>query len=223
MTNPGPPVRVVLVEDDPDYRDGLGVLFARAPGYVVATTFTDGAELAEAAGAGAAAGWDLVLMDIDMPRLDGIAATARLRELGAASAIVVLTVFEDAPTVVRAICAGVDGYLLKRTPPDELLVQCGHVLAGGSPLSAAVARTVLGALRAAAPRTPAGALPPSLSPREHQVLAGLVAGRSYKQVAAGLDIGIDTVRTYIRSLYRKLRVNSVAEAVTRALRDGLVA
>jgi DNA-binding CsgD family transcriptional regulator len=80
---------------------------------------------------------------------------------------------------------------------------------------------VLGALRVAAPRSASGP-PAGLSPREHQVLGRLVEGRSYKQVAADLEVGIDTVRTYVRSLYRKLQVHSVSEAVSRALRDGLV-
>jgi DNA-binding NarL/FixJ family response regulator len=214
-------IRVAIVEDDPDYRAGLGMLFEHTPGHTLAAVFPDAADAVAAAEDGAVVGWDLVLMDIEMPRMDGITATARLRALRADLAIVMLTVFEDPPTVVRAICAGADGYLLKRTPHDELLAHVGHVMAGGSPLSAAVARTVLGALRVAAPRSASGP-PAGLSPREHQVLGRLVEGRSYKQVAADLEVGIDTVRTYVRSLYRKLQVHSVAEAVSKALRDGLV-
>jgi DNA-binding NarL/FixJ family response regulator len=152
--------------------------------------------------------------------MDGVEAATRLRAIAPHLSIVMLTVFEDPPTIVRAICAGADGYLLKRTPHDELLAQCALVLAGGSPLTGAVARTVVGALRAAAPKLSADA--PALSTRERQVLTGLVDGRSYKQVAADLGVGIDTVRTYVRSLYKKLRVHSVAEAVSRALRDGMV-
>jgi DNA-binding NarL/FixJ family response regulator len=220
MPRSSPAVRVVVVEDDPDYRAGLELLFEHAPGHAMAAVFPDAADAVAAAERGDAASWDLVLMDLEMPRMDGITATTRLRAIAPELAIVVVTVFEDPPTVVRAICAGADGYLLKRTPHDELLIQLGHVLAGGSPLSAAVARTVLGALRAATPHLPARA--PALAPREQEVLARLVAGRSYKQVAADLDIGIDTVRTYVRSLYKKLRVNSVAQAVSRALREGLV-
>jgi len=215
-------VRVAVVEDDPDYRTGLSLLFEHTPGHHLAAVFSDAADAVAAAEDGAVAGWDLVLMDIEMPRMDGITAAARLRALRADLAIVMLTVFEDPPTVVRAICAGADGYLLKRTPHDELLVHVGHVIAGGSPLSAAVARTVLGALRVTAPRAPAAGPPAGLSPREHQVLCRLVDGRSYKQVAADLEVGLDTVRTYVRSLYRKLQVHSVAEAVSKALRDGLV-
>ena len=215
-------VRVAIVEDDPDYRAGLALLFEHTPGHALAGVFSDAADAVAAAEDGAIAGWDLVLMDIEMPRMDGITGAARLRALRADLAIVMLTVFEDPPTVVRAICAGADGYLLKRTPHDELLVHVGHVIAGGSPLSAAVARTVLGALRVATPRPTDAAPPAGLSPREHQVLCRLVDGRSYKQVAADLDVGIDTVRTYVRSLYRKLQVHSVAEAVSKALRDGLV-
>jgi two-component system, NarL family, nitrate/nitrite response regulator NarL len=216
-------VGVAIVEDDDAYRTGLGLLVQHTPGYVLAAEFGDAADAVAAAEAGAAAAWDLVLMDLEMPRMDGIAGVARLRALRSELSIVVLTVFEEPSTVVRAICAGADGYLLKRTANDDILAQMSQVLTGGSPLSAAVARTVLAALRAAAPRTAAAAPVPLLSRREHSVLCGLVDGRSYKQVAADLGIGIDTVRTYVRSLYRKLRVHSVSEAVTRALREGLVA
>jgi len=138
----------------------------------------------------------------------------------------VLTVFEDRASIVEAICAGADGYLLKRTPADALLLQLAAVVAGGSPLSAAVARTVLDVVR----HVNAGSLtfPPSvgdpvqLTEREREVLGCLVRGLGYKAVAHALGISIDTVRTHIRGVYRKLQVHSVAEAVSRALRSGIV-
>jgi DNA-binding NarL/FixJ family response regulator len=212
-------VRVAIVEDDPDYRASLALLFENTAGFALAAAFPD----AEQALAADPAAWNLVLMDLDLPGIDGTAATRQLRARRPELPIVVLTAFEEPARVVGAICAGVDGYLLKRLSHGELLQQLGVVLAGGSPLSGAVARTVLAALRTTAPRATPAAPPADLSPREYQVLTGLVDGRAYKQIAADLDVSIDTVRTYIRSLYRKLRVNSVSEAVAKALRHGLTA
>jgi DNA-binding NarL/FixJ family response regulator len=212
-------VRVAVVEDDPDYRASLALLFENTPGFALAGAFP----AAEAALAADPGGWDLVLMDLDLPGMDGTAATQRLRAVRPELPIVVLTVFEEPARVVGAICAGADGYLLKRSPHGELIQQLGVVLAGGAPLSGAVARTVLGALRATAPRATPAEPPADLSPREYQVLTGLVDGRAYKQIAGDLDVSIDTIRTYVRSLYKKLRVHSVSEAVAKALRHGLTA
>lgn len=214
-----PPLRVAIVEDDARYRDSLALLVSTVPGFTLAATF---------AGAGAftpgeACAWDLVLMDIHLGDGDGIELTRALKAAGARPWVVMLTAFEDPPTILAAICAGADGYVLKRTPPAELVAQLLQITAGGAPLTAGVARTLLGIVRQAPPPARAPADPPlALSPREHEVLRQLVDGRSYKQVAAELDIGLDTVRGYIKTLYRKLQVHSVAEAVGRALREGLV-
>lgn len=220
MTSAAAPVPVVLVEDDRRYRESLELLFSHAPGFTLAAAFEDAEDAALAAERGEAADWRLVFMDVEMPRLDGIAGTARLKASAPHVSVVMLTVYEEPATIVRAICAGADGYLLKRAPPAELLADARVVLAGGSPLTGGVARTVLEMVRASPPRARRPGI--DLSSRESEVLGRLVEGRSYKQVAADLEIGIDTVRTYIRSLYRKLQVHSAAEAVSRALRDGLV-
>ncbi len=141
--------------------------------------------------------------------------------------MVVLTVFEEPATVLEAICAGADGYMLKRVPPDELLEQVRAVVAGGSPITAGVARTVLALLRRMGSEAPPARVPASpsrltLSDREQEVLRGLVQGMAYKQVAERMQLSIDTVRSHVRSVYRKLQVHNVAEAVGRAIREGLV-
>ena len=214
------PVPVVIVEDDRGYRDSLELLFAHSPGFRVAAVYEDAEDAVAAARAGGAAGWGLALMDLQMQRLGGIEGTRQLKGVASHLSVIVLTVFEDPATIVQAICAGADGYLLKKTPPAELIASCAQVLRGGAPLTNQVARIVLDVVRGQVPRR--STVDVGLSPREHEVLAQLVEGRSYKQVAAELGIGIDTVRTYIRSLYKKLQVHSVAEAVSRALREGLV-
>jgi DNA-binding NarL/FixJ family response regulator len=223
------PVRVVAVEDDARFRASLEVLFRHTPDFELVGSYAmPAAALAalDATRRDAGPPWGLVLMDLDLPGMTGIECTRRIKtELGDVR-VVVLTVFEDRDSIVEAICAGADGYLLKRTPSDELLAQLRSVMAGGSPLSGGVARTVLELVRrvntagdaASAPHS----LPVELTPRERDVLNCLVQGMSYKAVSASLDVSIDTVRTHIRAVYRKLQVNSVAEAVGRALREKLV-
>lgn len=229
-------IRVVAIEDDGRYRASLEMLLRYAEDFELVRAF-DAADhaLAEAEallGQGEEPGWELVVMDLDLPRLGGVECTRRLKELLPETTIVVLTVFEDRAAVLDAICAGADGYLLKHTPADQLLAQLRAVVAGGSPLSAGVARTVLDLVRhldAADGRriepddgAPAAAARLDLSERELEVLRCLVRGLAYKQVAAHLDISIHTVRNHIRSIYGKLRVRNVAGAVGRALKEGLV-
>jgi DNA-binding NarL/FixJ family response regulator len=232
---PARAVRIANVEDDPRYRESLVRVFEAARGFALAGTFGAAEPALEAAGRGAE--WDLVVMDIGLPGMGGIEATRRLKRVRPALAVVMLTVFEDPPTILEAICAGADGYTLKKTPAPELLELLRSVAEGGAPLTPGVARQVLGLVRAgrlkAAPApttapTAATGLPdadePSvaLTPREQDVLRALTRGLSYKQVAGELALSIDTVRTHIRALYKKLQVHSVAEAVGRALREGIV-
>jgi DNA-binding NarL/FixJ family response regulator len=166
-------------------------------------------------------------MDLELPGMDGIEATRRLGQLRPDATVVVLTVFEAPDTVLEAICAGAVGYLEKRLPPGEILAELRSVMAGGSPLSPGIARTVLGLLRRFRDEpgaSPSGSGPSrlGLTDREHEVLRCLVEGLPYKQVAAELGISHNTVRTHVRSVYDKLQVQNVAQAVSRALREGLV-
>lgn len=207
-----------VVEDDAGYRASLTTLLARTPGTRVAAAFRTGEELLDALATPAAAAWTLVLMDIELPGMSGIEALRRARARRADLAVVMLTAFEDPALIVEAICAGADGYLLKRTSPRELIAQLAVITEGGAPLTAGVARTLLDVVRDRA--VPPADLPP-LTSREREVLVGLVRGGSYKIIAADLGIGVETVRTHIKALYRKLQVSNVAAAVSRAVKAGL--
>ncbi len=221
------PVRVVTIEDDARYRASLEKLLDHATSFTIAGSFPDPAAalatIARAQRTGADhAVPDLVLMDLELPGMTGIECTRRIKTILPEVAVVVLTVFEDRARLVEAISAGADGYLLKRVPAQDLLAQLRSVMAGGSPLSAGVARTVLEIVRQLGPAAAGSPDEVELTPREREVLSCLVQGMSYKAVARVLDISIDTVRSHIRAVYRKLQVNNVAEAVGRALRERLV-
>lgn len=224
------PTRVVTIEDDSRYRASLEVLLRHSEEFVLAGSFSSPAAALEiihsSVSTGGAPAWDLVLMDLDMPGMSGVEGTRRLKALLPDVLVVVLTVFEDRISIVDAICAGADGYLLKRISADRLLEQLRGVIRGGSPLSAGVARTVLDVVRQiegqTAPGGGAGRDAMDLTEREREVLSCLVNGLSYKAAARSLDISVDTVRSHIRNIYRKLQVHSVGEAVGRALRNGLI-
>ncbi len=221
-------LRVVVVEDDPRFRVSLETLLSHAEGFRLAGSF--GAALAlvseadRAASSGAEVAWDLVLMDLQLPGMDGVEATRRLKRLHPGIPVVVLTVFEEPATILDAIRAGADGYLLKRTSVPEMLEQLRSVAQGGASLTSRVARTVLELLRSGppdlgrrGPRSPGL----KLTERERDVLRCLVEGLSYKEVAAELSISFGTVCSHVKSVYRKLQVHNVAEATSRAIRERL--
>lgn len=224
------PLRIALIEDDARYRNSLEQLFSRAPGFTLAASFplavTAVREAEEGAGAGKPPPWDLAVMDIEMPVMNGIEAARRLKNVLPGLKVVVLTVFEQPATILQAICAGADGYMLKKSRAGELIDGLRAVAEGGAPLTPNVARTVLDLMREARPAAGgvdgAGPTRLDLTEREQQVLRALVEGLSYKQIADILGISLGTVRTHITSIYRKLQVHSVAEAVSRALRERLV-
>ena len=224
---------VVILEDDPRYRHSLETLFSNTSGFRLGASFGSAHamldELENRARAGQHPPWQLALVDIELPGMNGIEATRHLKKHLPALIVVMLTVFEEPAIILEAITAGADGYLLKKTSAPDLLAQLNAIASGGSPLTPDVARTVLSLLRDKTPKRISGQFFRNASPtkldlteREHAVLQALVKGLSYKQVGFQLNISIDTVRTHIRAVYRKLQVHSVAEAVARAIREKLV-
>lgn len=226
-------LNIVIIEDDSRYRHSLETLFSNTPGFRLGASFGSAyallKELESLQRAGREPSWRLALVDIELPGMNGIAATRHLKKRLPDLTVVMLTIFEEPAVVLEAITSGADGYLLKKTPAPELLAQLKAIASGGSPLTPDVARTVLSLLRENTPKRLAGKFFNAASPtkldlteREHAVLEGLVKGLSYKQVGTKLNVSIDTVRTHIRGVYRKLQVHSVAEAVARAIREKLV-
>jgi DNA-binding NarL/FixJ family response regulator len=221
--------RVAIVEDHPEFRETLREFFAHLPDFEPVASF-GGAEpaLEEArvrSASRAGLEWDLLLMDVELPRMNGIEATRRMREIAPDLPIVLLTVFESPKVILDAIAAGVSGYLLKKTGARELTACLRSVLEGGAPLSPAVAATLLEFVRTSqAPGIAAAADPRrlDLTPREIDVLRCLANGRTYAASAAQLGISESTVRVHVRGIYRKLQVHSVAAAVRIAIESGMV-
>lgn len=212
--------RIALLEDDPRYRAGLAELLSAEPGFEVVAVFGAVKPFLDAVHADEAP-WDLVISDLGLPDGTGVEAIREVKRAAPTVTAVAVTVFEDPDTILEAICAGADGYLLKRTGAEEVVAQIRVVLAGGSPLTPAVAKTVVGLLRE--PKTSvAQADELDLSEREREVLRLLAEGLVYKQVAAALDLSVETVKTYVRRIYRKLQVRTVAQAVHRAVRRGQI-
>jgi len=158
---------------------------------------------------------DVILMDINLGEMDGIECVRRLTAQMPEAQVLMLTVFEDTEQIFRALAAGASGYLLKRMPPKKLLEAIDEVCAGGSPMSAPIARKVVHSFKATPARGDESA---DLSPREHSVLDGLAGGLAYKQIADQLGVSIHTVRNYIRRIYEKLHVRSRTEAVAKFMR-----
>jgi len=154
---------------------------------------------------------DVILMDIRLPRMSGIECTSRLKELLPATPIVILTVLDDDELIFRALEAGADGYLLKRSKPTDLRAALLDVINGGAPMSSAIARRVVSSFKRPAPKLPDA----QLSIREAEVLKFLSRGFSNKEIADQIELSVETVRTYLKSIYKKLHVRSRTEAVLR--------
>lgn len=205
-------MKVALVEDNDAYRQTLARLLSRAPDCECVGQFaTAEAALAELP----ALRPDVVLMDIHLPGMDGVECVRRLKEQLPATQVVMLTAHEDTDNIFNALAAGATGYLLKRTTRDELLAALREVMAGGSPMTAHIARKVVQSFQ----RKPAAPEPAAnLSPREQEVLDLLARGLIYKEIADRLGVSYETVHTYIRRIYEKLQVRTRTEAVAKFLR-----
>lgn len=221
-------LRVAIVEDSARFRQTVKTVLGHAPGFELVAAFPSVEHLAVALTKPRtmAAAWDVVLMDIDLPGASGIEGIRLLKSKHPHVNVVVCTVYEEPATILAAITAGADGYTLKSATLDDLLDHLSSVVDGGSSLSAPVARKVLDAVRQLAPSDHpdphADRVRVDLSDREREVLRCLVDGMSYKVAADELGVSVNTIRTHIRALYRKLQVQNVAEAVSRAVRERLV-
>jgi DNA-binding NarL/FixJ family response regulator len=214
------PVRVLVADDHPVYRDGLAALLRTVPGIEVVGTAADGEAAVEAA---ERLQPDVVVMDVQMPRLDGVSATRRVTGASPSTGVVVLTMSEDDDTVFAAVRAGARGYLLKGADADEVVMAVRTVAAGGvvfgPSLAARITEFFSAGSRSVTPAVEAAF--PQLTAREREVLDLVAAGRSNPAIAETLFLSPKTVRNTVSNVFAKLHVADRAEAIVRARDAGM--
>jgi DNA-binding NarL/FixJ family response regulator len=211
-------IEVVIFEDNKHLRETLQFLLNNTPGYRCTGAFPDCNNLADDL---TSVSRDVVLMDIEMPGMNGIEATKVIKEYFPEIPILIQTVFLDDNYIFDAICAGASGYILKSTTPAGYLEAIADVQSGGSPITPGIAKKVLELFRSNL-RPSAPAKDYHLTAQEKKVLQQLVEGKSYKLIASELFVSFDTIKTHVKNIYVKLHVHSGTEAVSKAIRDKIV-
>jgi DNA-binding NarL/FixJ family response regulator len=213
-------IRVLLVDDDDLMRAGLRAVLSSDGGIEVVGEAADGAEAVQSAGQLAP---DVVLMDVRMPGLDGIAATRELLAVSPSVRVVILTTFEEDDYVFGGLRAGASGFLLKRTRPEELIEAVHTIAAGESLLSPSVTRRVIDRMaRQPTPELGLGRSLDELTPREREVLALIARGLSNGEIADALTVEETTVKTHVKRILRKLGLRDRVQAVIYGYESGLV-
>jgi len=202
-------IKVIIYEDDFAFRETLSILIAGTDGYELKGAFENcdnvTAHLKKFQP-------DVVMMDINMPGINGIEGLRLIRGYNADINVIMLTIFDDDDNIFQAICNGANGYLLKKTSPSKILESISEVYNGGAPITSSIARKILQLF----PKAPARSNEiDKLSSREQQILQLLMKGYSYKMIAAELSITIETVRTHIKRIYEKLHVHCAQEAINK--------
>lgn len=204
-------IKIAIVEDNEEIRQGLSVLINGSPGFVCVTTCADAEEALQNLPKSPP---DVVLMDIRLPKMSGIECVARLKSLLPELQIMMLTMYEEEDLIFKSLAAGATGYILKKTPPAELLEAIRNLYDGGSPMSSQIARKVVQAFQQT------GISPQDkedLTEREAEVLSYLAKGYHDKEIADTLFVSVETVRTHVRSIYKKLHVRSRTQATLKYL------
>jgi DNA-binding NarL/FixJ family response regulator len=209
------PFKLVIFEDNARLRQSLELLLNDEITFRVMGVYPDcrnAVKVIEDTGA------ELVVMDIDMPGMTGVEGVKQIKSVFPDVKIVMHTVFDDDNRIFDSICSGADGYLLKNTPPIQLIQSLEEAMKGGAPMSPFVAQKVFQFFR----QKPVLNDDYKLTPREKEVLELLVKGNSYKMIAHTCDVSIDTVKRHLQNIYHKLHVNCGTEAVAKALQHKIV-
>ncbi len=206
-------IRIAIFEDNDKLRESLAYLISCTEGYDISGHYNncnDAEQIVKKTNP------DVVLMDIDMPGYDGIMGVKIIKEAKPETSIIMYTVFEDDEKLFQCLCAGANGYLLKKTAPAKLIDAIQEVLEGGAPMSPTIAKKVLNSFRQGKPNAY------QLTPREKEVLQLLNKGYSTKMIAAELYIAFDTANSHLKNIYNKLHVNCGKEAIAKAIRERIV-
>jgi two-component system, NarL family, response regulator LiaR len=213
------PIRVLLVEDHALMRRGMTGQFALEPEFTVVGEAVNGAEAVELA---AQLEPDIVLMDIDLPIMDGITATQKIKSDRSSTRILALSAFDNDTQVMGMLAAGADGYCLKSIEWEQLTAVIHLIQGGGAYLDPAVARKVARMLKPTPTAPPTEASQPLLSSRERDVLKLVAEGRSNQEIAEQLFLSLGTVKSYVRMILNKLSVDDRVQAAAKAIREGLI-
>jgi DNA-binding NarL/FixJ family response regulator len=207
---------IIVFEDSPAFRKDLEDLICSQEQYTFLGAFENAADVVRHV---RECSPDVILMDIEMPVMDGIAGVRAVRGAGMKLPIIMLTAFDDSNNVFDAICAGASGYLLKGTPPQRIFSGIEEVLQGGAPMSPAIAAKAIQLLASQNRKSGEGY---ELTPKESETLRLLATGCSYKLIADELGVTRETIKTHIRNIYVKLQVHSATEAVSKAIKERLI-
>lgn len=205
-------VQVAIVEDDIDFRTALGKVVAGNPWMALAGSYASAEDFLEHF---PKIKPDVVLMDIHMSRLSGTECVRQTKVLNPDIQYIMCTVYEEEDKLFESLEAGASGYILKKTPPQEIIAAILEVHAGGSPMTASIARKVVDSFKTRVQKNKVK--DEKLSARENEILDLLSKGYRYKEIAGKLFISLDTVRTHVRNIYEKLQVNSRMEAINKVL------
>jgi DNA-binding NarL/FixJ family response regulator len=212
-------IRVAIFEDNKLMRNGFEAICNGTEGLTCCGAFADSFELDFKI---KKTNPEVILMDIEMPGIDGITATGYITKKWPDLKILIQTVFEDDDKIFKAICAGASGYILKSTSPARLVESVYEVYNGGSPMSPYIASRVLKLFQQFAPTEQQEGKDCSLSSREKEILLLMVEGNHQQHIADKIFISYETVRTHIKRIYKKLHVASASEAVAKAIRQRII-
>lgn len=205
------PIRIIIFEDNDRLRQSLAYLLQSATGYEILGDYDN---CNDAANIIRVYEPDVVLMDIDMPGQSGIKGVSMIKEARPQTAVIMYTVFEDDEKLFQCLCAGANGYLLKKTAPEKIFESIREVMEGGAPMSPSIAKKVIESFQPVKTNNQY-----NLTERELEVLQLLSKGHSTKVISGKLDIAFNTVRSHLRNIYAKLHVNCGKEAIAKVLAE----
>ena len=201
------PIKVLIYEDNESLRSSVVAMLQWNGAFMIAGAMSDASEVVADV---AILKPDVILMDIDMPQSNGVEAVKAIRTMNNEVPVIMFTVFEDNENIFNAICAGANGYLLKKNF-EQIPAAIQDVMTGGAPMTSSVAKKVLSFVPTS--NLEKKTEQENLSPREVEILNYVVKGYSYKMIAAELSVSLETVRSHIKKVYKKLQVNSATAAV----------
>jgi DNA-binding NarL/FixJ family response regulator len=210
-------IRVAIFEDNRSLLDGLAAMIGGTSGFECAGAFPNCNNLLKNI---SQVKPDVVLMDIELPGINGIEAVGMIKEEFPEIKILMQTIFDDDEKIFNSICAGAEGYILKHTSPAEIMEAIKEIYEGGSPMTPSIANRVLKMVKVRP--EPGSKESFDLSTREKEILICLVKGMSYKMIADTCFISIETVNVHIKNIYKKLHVHSKSEAVAKAIKGKIV-